>query len=293
MELNQLRIFLAVAEEGNVSRASQRLFLSQPSVSAHVKALEEELGVALFARTPRGMDITPAGERLLARARRMLGEAADLLAEARQLSGLAEAGAFRLGFNTDPSFLRVDRIVRYAHERLPGMELEICKSNSGTIREDLESGLLDAGYIYGLSRHASVYCEVLHTARLVFVAPAAWRDKVLEPGLENLARLPWLWTPSHCPYNARIMEHCARHGVRPQISVTVDDEDALMALVAAEKGVCALREDRAARACQEGYAVPCRAGELELEVSLAWLKRRSAEPLLAAGLAAVRAAWAD
>ena len=61
MELYHLRTFVTVAEEGHLTRASERLFTSQPAVSAHIKALEEELGVTLFDRTPRGMQLTPAG----------------------------------------------------------------------------------------------------------------------------------------------------------------------------------------------------------------------------------------
>ena len=72
MELHQLRTFVAVAEEGHLTRAAERMFVSQPAVSSHVKALEAELGVALFDRTPKGMRLTREGERLLGRARRIV-----------------------------------------------------------------------------------------------------------------------------------------------------------------------------------------------------------------------------
>lgn len=65
MELYQLKAFLTVAKEGNLSRAADRLCLSSPAVSAQVKALEEELGVLLFHRTPKGMTVTDVGKRLL------------------------------------------------------------------------------------------------------------------------------------------------------------------------------------------------------------------------------------
>ena len=78
MELYHLRTFVTVAEEGHLTRASERLFTSQPAVSAHIKALEEELGVTLFERTPRGMQLTPAGDRLLATARTTLASTNDI-----------------------------------------------------------------------------------------------------------------------------------------------------------------------------------------------------------------------
>ena len=72
MSLSQIRYFVAIAEEGNVRRAARRLRVAQPPLSRHMKSLEEELGVSLFARTSRGMLLLPPGEVFLAHARRIL-----------------------------------------------------------------------------------------------------------------------------------------------------------------------------------------------------------------------------
>ena len=77
MELYHLKTFVTVAEEGHLTRAAERLFTSQPAISAHIKALEEELGVTLFERTPKGMQLSPAGAQLLAQAQRTLAAAGD------------------------------------------------------------------------------------------------------------------------------------------------------------------------------------------------------------------------
>jgi DNA-binding transcriptional LysR family regulator len=74
MSLAQLRTFVAVAEEGNVTRAARRLCLSQPPVTRQVRGLEAELGARLFERTARGVRLLPAGEIFLAHARRVLEE---------------------------------------------------------------------------------------------------------------------------------------------------------------------------------------------------------------------------
>lgn len=72
MSLSQIRYFVTVAEEGNVGRAAQRLYVAQPAVSRQIRALEEELGTPLFSRTPRGMSLLPPGRVFLDHARGIL-----------------------------------------------------------------------------------------------------------------------------------------------------------------------------------------------------------------------------
>jgi len=83
MSLSQIRYFVAVAEEGHVGRAAQRLHVAQPPVSRHIRALEDELGGPLFERTPRGMTLLPTGRVFLDHARAILTAVDDAVAATR------------------------------------------------------------------------------------------------------------------------------------------------------------------------------------------------------------------
>ena len=95
MELRHLRYFVAVAEALSFARAA--LNISQPPLSRQIRALEEELGTALFAHTKRSVQLTPAGAALLPEARRLLRDADGLRAGARRLAA-GEVGSLALGF---------------------------------------------------------------------------------------------------------------------------------------------------------------------------------------------------
>jgi DNA-binding transcriptional LysR family regulator len=83
VSLAQLRYFVTVAEEGHLGRAARRLHLSQPPLTRQIRSLEDELGAPLFARTPRGMRLEPAGEVFLAHARRILAEVDEAMGAVR------------------------------------------------------------------------------------------------------------------------------------------------------------------------------------------------------------------
>ena len=118
MELYQLNTFVKIADEGSLTRAAERLFTSQPAISAQLKALEEELGVSLFDRTPRGMQLTAKGRLLYDQALQTLNAAAKLKADAQQLQQEL-VGELRIGVHTDFEFMRIGELHRALQTQHP------------------------------------------------------------------------------------------------------------------------------------------------------------------------------
>lgn len=143
MELRHLRYFVAIAEERSFTRAAERLWVAQPGLSTQIRRLEAELGVQLFDRHTRGVDLTDAGEVFLERARTALSAAEAAGATGRDLqSGVV--GTVRLGIATGARWHQTSAVLeRFTRERI-GVELTVVEGYGGTLWRDLRDGRLDA-----------------------------------------------------------------------------------------------------------------------------------------------------
>jgi DNA-binding transcriptional LysR family regulator len=145
MDLRHLRYFVAVAEAQNVSRAADRLHLSQPSLSRQVHDLERELAVALFERTGRNLRLTGAGEDLLVHARRVLDQAGAFRERARAISGGA-AGVLRVGAPTQSLQRFFPRMIQRFRRTMPMVDVHLTEGNSSSLIQMLRDGDLHLAF---------------------------------------------------------------------------------------------------------------------------------------------------
>lgn len=147
MELRHLRYFVAVAEEGHVTRAAERLGMQQPPLSQQIQALERELAVQLFRRKPRGVDLTDAGRALLDDARAILAHVDHAFATTRR-TARGEQGRIAIGFTSSAPFHPfVPRVIRAFREAYPLVALTLDESGTTELIDDLRSERVDAAFI--------------------------------------------------------------------------------------------------------------------------------------------------
>ncbi len=147
MELRHLRYFIAVAEEKHMTRAAERLGIQQPPLSMQIRALEKELGVQLFRRQPRGMELTDAGVAFLDQARVILEQVDRALATTRR-TARGEQGRVVVGFTSSAPFHPfVPRVIRAFREMSPLVSLVLEESGSSELVQGLHDEEIDAAFI--------------------------------------------------------------------------------------------------------------------------------------------------
>jgi DNA-binding transcriptional LysR family regulator len=143
MELRHLRYFVAIAEERSFTRAAERLWVAQPGLSTQIRRLEAELGVQLFDRHTRGVDLTDAGELFLERARAALAAADAASATGSDLKH-GVVGTVRLGIATGARWHQTSALLeRFTRER-GAVELTVVECHGGALWRELRDGRLDA-----------------------------------------------------------------------------------------------------------------------------------------------------
>jgi DNA-binding transcriptional LysR family regulator len=146
IELRLLRYFTVVAEELHVGNAAARLYISQPALSQQIRALEDQVGLPLFVRHPRGMELTEAGEVLLAEARRLLGESERLDATVEELRR-GRASGLRIGLPPGLAPGLLPDLLAPLREREPDARIEVSELTTPEQVAALHDGSLDLGLV--------------------------------------------------------------------------------------------------------------------------------------------------
>lgn len=204
MELRQLRYFAAIAESGSFSRAAEKVFVAQSALSHQIAQLEGELGVRLFHRSRRGIELTEAGQRFAPHAVSILRQTDEAVASARQTTD-EPSGKVVFGIPHSASNALALPLLRAVRQRLPRVQLELTEELTGNLSQQLTTGQLNLAVLFDDGNLPEFNHLSLLSERMCLIEPAqagkkAPRRVTLKQALSRPLVLP-----------------ASPHGVRPII----------------------------------------------------------------------------
>ncbi|MBU9454371.1 LysR substrate-binding domain-containing protein [Burkholderia multivorans] len=293
-DLRQWRYFVTVADERHFGRAAERLSITQPPLSQAIRALEDALGVALFARTKRSVALTAVGTALLPDVRRLLAAADALPPLARRLAR-GEAGSLALAFVSTADYGLLPSLLRAFGARYPQVRLQLAEATSDVQIDELVAGRIDAGLVIPPvpPRHAAglSYLPVVREP-LVVAMPAGASDAPEDAPvhLAEIAALPLVIFPRRlAPGFYDIITGCyGAAGAIPRIGQEAIQMQTIVSLVSAGMGV-ALVPQSLRNLRRTGVVYRPLAGDAPVvETGLVW-RTGDVSPVLAAFIEVVRA----
>jgi DNA-binding transcriptional LysR family regulator len=244
MNLRPMQYFVAIAEDGSISRSAERLFVAQPSLSAQIKRLETELGGPLLERIPKGVRLTAAGKAFLPEARAAITHAANATRNARSVLGL-EGGELEVATVTSIAFGILPAAFQTWHERHPASAIALREyTDRHALAEAVRTGVAD---IAVGPRPAQWHGPILELGWEKFVVIVPSTDPLAEAAgavpLSALADRDWVLFGPGNGLSDLILEACARAGFAPRRTVQTTQVAAAGHLAAAGLGVTLIPEN--------------------------------------------------
>lgn len=241
LDVARLRVFREVAARGSFTAAANALHYSQPAVSHHVARLEEELGVQLLVRQPRGLSVTPAGEQVLRHADAVLDRLDDAERELGDLAAAATATVRLAAFPSAATTLVPETVAALAR-RYPEITLDVVQADPDESLPALRDGVHDIALTYDYPMMDSepepeLEYELLFEDHLLVAMPAG--HPLAEEPSADLAALegePWV-TPNPCLCRDALEASCELRGFKPHVVAQTNDYLAMQGLVALGVGV--------------------------------------------------------
>lgn len=282
MDLVRLKSFLMLADTLHFGRAAARLGIAQPHLSRRIRDLETDIGVPLFNRSQRRVELTPAGKALRVRAARVLKEIDKATEEARQI-GAGAAGRLRIGFIHSSSYGVLPAILRRFRVLRPTVVLELSEMTMLELVKALRTGDIDVAVMRTLSDYPDIVFETI-VRELFHLAVAtdhrfARRRRI---PMRELSGQPLIMFPRDTSplFNLRITAAFARAGVTPMIAQEATQIYTVMGLVAAGIGIAVVPHSAHRLPRTNTVLIDLSDPPEAADICLAWMKATSL-PLLA------------
>lgn len=274
MELRHLIYFIAVAEELHFSRAAKRLNISQPPLSQQIKHLEEEIGVRLFNRTKRRVEITPAGLVFLAEARQIITMSEEAVRRTIR-ADRGEIGRLAMGFIGSANYSVLPQVIREFRRRFQDVEITLTEMNTSHQIEAFLNGRIQVGFLrppQGIEDKGISIEPIFREPLMVAMrGNHPLRGETFMP-LRLLAKEPFIMIPRQRGpgFFDYIIALCRQEGFSPDIVLEASQFHTIIGLVAAGIGI-AIVPASMQRSRIEGVAFRMIAGGAETVLNMAWV----------------------
>lgn len=245
MELKQLRSFAAVVRYGSFTRAAENTCLSQPTISTHIRALEEELNTQLLLRDTKNLQVTPRGQELYECACRMLELQDNLLQRWWQ----SDQHIIQLGASTIPSACILPEVLPRYGKQNPGSYFVVHQSDSRQVIQGVAEGLFDVGVSGMPCQDEAIRCEPFFRDRMVLITPVSRRFLALqsqgEAALPELLAEPIILREAGSGSQKSADRFLAQMGLREselRVTARVNDQESIKNLISGGLGVSIVSE---------------------------------------------------
>ncbi len=242
MELRHLRYFVAVAEELHFGRAAERLFIAQPPLSQQIQQLEREIGVTLFERTSRRVQLTPAGEVFLRDARQILSGVTDAVQGAKR-AARGETGWLGIGFAASATYDLLPSVLHDFREQFPAIELSLAEQNAAEQSAALHGRSIHVGFARPAIEDAAFVVDAVLKEPFVVALPEAHPlASQASLSLGALAEEPFISFPEQPrpSYAEVVRQACEVAGFIPRVVQEVREMQTAISLVVAGLGIALL-----------------------------------------------------
>lgn len=240
MDIRQLSYFLAIAEEGNITKAAERLHMAQPPLSQQLKLLEEEFGIVLLERNTRKIEITDAGRLLQNRAQQII----ELVERtSKELKDLKEGlrGTLSIGTISSAQEMLLPEKINYFHKKYPGVDFRIKESSGLEILELVKGGVVEIGIIRTPFNQEPF--ESINLAEAPMMAGGLdffWKNHNKSLFLKELEGKPLL---IYNRFAKNIEEACRKAGFEPRVICRIDDTRTMLNWANDGMGIAMLPRD--------------------------------------------------
>lgn len=276
MDVRQLRYFLTIAEEGQITRAAKKLNMTQPPLSQQLQMLEEELGTTLLERNTRSVELTEAGKALYKKGSLLLHQLDDITLEIKEI-GKGIRGTLSLGTVKTGLHILTSMIAKF-RDHYPSVTYKIWEGDTSNLAAQLKNRDIEAAIVRLPLEDPELDMIRLTSEPYVLVVPQSWDMEEVAIPMENIRDFPLLLLHRRAGKGVYeiIVNECKRHGFEPNILCECPDPTILISLVSVGLGATILPQSAVSTfPLSTIRSVLLENCHIHSETAIVWLKDRS------------------